>query len=40
VQANQLTDYVERVVRNFLEDRKGDETFADWAARADEEVLR
>jgi sulfite reductase (ferredoxin) len=35
-----LDDYVENVVRSFLAQRKGDETFADWVARADEEPLR
>jgi sulfite reductase (ferredoxin) len=35
-----LTDYVETVVRRFLEDRHDGERFAAWAARADEEALR
>jgi sulfite reductase (ferredoxin) len=35
-----LTDYVEGVVRRFLDERKEDETFAGWVARADEEALR
>ena len=35
-----LTDYVERVVRRYLESREDGERFAAWAARADEEVLR
>ena len=35
-----LTDYVERVVRNYLDDRQADERFAQWATRADEELLK
>jgi sulfite reductase (ferredoxin) len=35
-----LDDYVSNVVSNFLVDRKDDERFADWVARADEEFLR
>jgi sulfite reductase (ferredoxin) len=35
-----LDDYVSNVVRNFLADRKEQERFADWVARADEELLR
>jgi sulfite reductase (ferredoxin) len=35
-----LDDYVTVVVTNFLGDRKGDESFAAWVARADEELLR
>ncbi|MEZ0580057.1 nitrite/sulfite reductase [Nocardioides sp. MH1] len=35
-----LDDYVSNVVTNFLADRKDDERFADWVARADEELLR
>ncbi|MBA2559424.1 MAG: nitrite/sulfite reductase, partial [Propionibacteriales bacterium] len=35
-----LTDYVESVVRRYLEDRVEGERFAPWAARADEEALR
>jgi sulfite reductase (ferredoxin) len=35
-----LTDYVERIVRTYLDDRQPGERFATWAARADEEVLR
>jgi len=33
-------DYVERVVRRFVVDRRAGERFAQWAARADEESLR
>jgi sulfite reductase (ferredoxin) len=35
-----LTDYVERVVRHYLDDREDGERFAQWAARADEELLK
>ncbi|MPZ62830.1 MAG: nitrite/sulfite reductase [Propionibacteriales bacterium] len=35
-----LDDYVERVVRNYLADRKDGERFPEWAARADEESLK
>ena len=35
-----LTDYVERVARNYLDDRQADERFAQWAARADEDLLK
>ena len=38
--SDDLPDYVERVVRAYDEGREADETFARWAARADEEVLR
>lgn len=38
--ADGMPEYVERVTANFLAGRDGDETFADWALRADEEVLR
>jgi len=34
-----LPVYVERVVRNFVEDREPGERFATWALRADEELL-
>ncbi len=40
VAADDLTDYVERVVRKFDESRDDDETFAAWAVRAPEEELR
>jgi sulfite reductase (ferredoxin) len=40
VTADELPDYVERVVRAFDSGREPDETFAHWAGRADEEVLR
>jgi sulfite reductase (ferredoxin) len=35
-----LDDYVTVVVSNFLADRADGESFADWVARADEELLR
>jgi sulfite reductase (ferredoxin) len=35
-----LTDYVERLVRAYLDERRAGERFAVWAARADEEALR
>ena len=35
-----LDDYVTIVVSNFLADREDGESFATWAARADEELLR
>jgi len=37
--ADELPGYVERVVRNFVEDRQPGERFATWALRADEELL-
>ena len=42
VTADGLADYVERVVRRFLAEREAasDETFAEWAHRADEEALQ
>ncbi|MFZ0142287.1 MAG: nitrite/sulfite reductase [Aeromicrobium sp.] len=40
VTTDHLTDYVEKIVRHFLDDRTDGETFAAWVARADEEILR
>ncbi len=40
VTADDLPDYVERVVRRFAGERGPDERFAQWVARADEEALR
>ena len=42
VGADGIADYVERVVTRFLDERDAaaDETFAQWAHRADEEALR
>ena len=34
-----LTDYVERLLRNYQSDRAPDEPFATWARRADEKLL-
>jgi hypothetical protein len=39
VTADDLPDYVEKVVRNYLDGRKPGERFAQWATRAEEEVL-
>jgi sulfite reductase (ferredoxin) len=39
VGADGLTDYVERVLRNYLADRADGEQFATWARRADERLL-
>ncbi|WP_322938565.1 nitrite/sulfite reductase [Nocardioides bizhenqiangii] len=40
VTSSGLDDYISNVVTNYLADRKDDERFADWAARADDEALR
>jgi sulfite reductase (ferredoxin) len=40
VTGDELTDYVERVVRRYLSDRGESESFAAWVGRADEAVLR
>nr|WP_314455548.1 nitrite/sulfite reductase [uncultured Microbacterium sp.] len=42
VAADGIADYVDRVVHRFLDDRDAgiDETFAQWAHRADEEALQ
>lgn len=40
VRAEDLPDYIERLARRFLDQREGDETFAEWAHRADEDDLR
>jgi sulfite reductase (ferredoxin) len=37
--ADDLPDYVERLVRTFVEERDGDETFSEWAIRADDTAL-
>ncbi|WP_269856484.1 nitrite/sulfite reductase [Streptomyces sp. RPT161] len=39
VAAEELPDYVERVLRRFQAERQDGERFADWAARASEEAL-
>jgi sulfite reductase (ferredoxin) len=38
--ADGLADYVHRVAARYLEQRKEDESFADWVGRADEEALQ
>ncbi len=40
VTAVDLPEYVERVTRSFVAGRQAEESFADWAHRVDEEVLR
>lgn len=40
VTSDELGDYIERVVRNFIAQRQPGERFAQWAVRADEEALR
>jgi sulfite reductase (ferredoxin) len=40
VTTTDLPDYVERLVLRFLHDRENEETFAEWAHRADEEALK
>ena len=40
VTAAELNDYVERVVRRFVEQRTDGERFAQWALRAEEADLR
>ncbi|NGY62646.1 nitrite/sulfite reductase [Lentzea sp. NEAU-D13] len=40
VTANELPEYVERVVRNFVAQREEDERFAQWVGRAEEASLR
>ncbi|MEJ1090505.1 nitrite/sulfite reductase [Microbacterium istanbulense] len=39
VAADGIADYAERVIRRYLADREGGESFAQWAHRADEEAL-
>ena len=40
VTADALPDYVERILRNYRDDRTGtDEPFATWVRRADEQLL-
>jgi sulfite reductase (ferredoxin) len=39
VGADALPDYVERVLRNYLADRRDGEQFAPWSRRADEHLL-
>jgi sulfite reductase (ferredoxin) len=40
VTSNELGDYIDRVVRNFVKQRDAHESFATWALRADEADLR
>ncbi len=40
VLATEVTDYVERLVRNFIKHKNEGERFAQWVVRADEEDLR
>jgi len=40
VSADGLADYVERVVRGWLDTRSAGQTFAEWAVGADEKALR
>ncbi|WUD21109.1 nitrite/sulfite reductase [Lentzea sp. NBC_00516] len=40
VTANELPEYVERIVRNFVAQREEDERFAQWVGRAEEGSLR
>ena len=40
VTAAELPDYVERVVRRFVSERSGDESFATWAHRSAEDALQ
>jgi sulfite reductase (ferredoxin) len=40
VTSAELGDYIERLVRNFTDQREPGERFAQWARRADEEALR
>ena len=40
VAADELPDYAERVLRSYRAGRNEGETFAQWAARADDEALR
>lgn len=40
VTADELPDYVERVVRHYLDQREPGERFAEWVTRTDEEYLK
>jgi len=40
VSADDITDYVERLTRNYLKQREDGERFAQWVARADEDDLK
>lgn len=38
--ADGMPEYVERVTKNYLADRTEEETFSDWAFRAEEELIK
>lgn len=40
IYADEATDYIDRLVRNFIKHKNSDERFSEWAMRADEEDLR
>ncbi len=40
VAGDELSDYIDRVVRNFVEHRTDGERFAQWTIRAEEDDLR
>jgi len=40
VTSRELTDYVERILRHYLDDRNEGERFASWVRRADEALLQ
>jgi sulfite reductase (ferredoxin) len=40
VTADELPDYVERVLRNYVGDRTDGESFATWVRRADEALIQ
>ena len=40
VPASGLADYIERLVRRYLDERWDEESFAQWAHRAQEEALQ
>jgi sulfite reductase (ferredoxin) len=40
VRADELPDYVERVLRNYVDDREDGERFATWVRRADEALVQ
>jgi sulfite reductase (ferredoxin) len=40
VTADEMPEYVERVLATYTQQRQGDESFADWVERAEEDALR
>lgn len=40
VTADEMPAYVERVLATYTQQRQGDESFADWVERAEEDALR